>query len=355
MKICIVGGDGYIGFPLACKLAANGNDVLILDNLHKRNMASQFGCYPLFCVDMFETRLAKLFELTGMDTSLSYDFVDASILKDLRPIIMDFEPQVVINCTMPTSLALSTLYPNKALDTLQIIQNIVQSIDSECHFINLSPPMMATDLSIKDVLVMAVRRILRMYCDRRKLRVTNISLGSVYGIMGEYWNEAGLQTHIYYDDIFATVINRLVCQTMGGQLMTLYHNTPNSVSYQPSHDRTVTICRLDDAITGIDQAIDVCAGEGELRQLSLFSEALSLLVISNMVGDAASIEGHVSGMQYCYHHNPVDRTLGVSWETGFAGKPLLLTVGYIREMMIEIAPHAKNIDSRACVSGRYVY
>ena len=359
MKILIIGGSGYIGFPLACKLAGLENDVLILDNNRKQIYSKELKCSPLFGQDGMETRIGKVFELTGMDTSLEYDFIDANDARSLYSAITDFEPQVVINCTMTS--ALPGIGTNTSLSALTILHNILQCINTDCHAVNLSIPMITSDHTLNNVLATAAKSLLQLYCRRDGLVATNISLGSVYGIMGEYWHDAGIQTTLHYDDVFGTVINRLVCQVMGRSFMSIYHseNDNNKYKYLDTYlDRTTTICQLEDALAGIDKALEVCPRKGELRHISLFSEAISLRTISDMITDAATIEGHTAAIQYFYQDVLLHRQISTNHdEDGFAGfrTPSLLSIGYIREMMQVIAEQRHLINKSVCGAPRFSY
>jgi len=356
MKILIIGGNGYIGFPLACKLAGYENDVLILDNNMKQIYSKELRCHPLFGQDGLETRIGKVFELTGMDTSLEYDFVDATNVRSLYSAITDFEPQVVINCTMTS--ALQGVGTTTSLSALTILHNILECINVDCHVVNLSLPMFTTDHTLNDVMATAARRMLQLYCNRDGLIATNISLGSVYGIMGEFWNEAGIQTTLHYDDVFGTVVNRLVCQVMGWSFMSVYHDmSGNNKSLDPCLDRSTTICQLEDALTGIDKAIEVCPGKGELRHLSLFTEVISLRAITDMISDAATIEGHTAAIQYFYQDALLERHLRTNHEDDALAdyKATPLSVGYIREMMQAIALQRHLIYKAVCGAPRFSY
>ena len=351
MKILIIGADGYLGFPLACRLSTNGNDVLMIDNYSKRNTAGEFSCAPLFCIDGFESRIAKVFELTGMYTSLAYQFVDAANLPALQSCILDFEPQVVINCTMPVSDAHSLVHWKTLQSALEIVQNIMHCITSDCHLINLTPPAIDRDTSTKDIAVTLVKRLLRLHCARGG-RATNITIGSIYGTMGEYWSEAGIQTHIHYDDMFGTVVNRLICQVVSGSFMSVYHNVSGNTSPSTTLDRTIYLSQLDDTITGIDEAIDICAAEGELRHLSLFSEVTSLLKVTDLISDAAQIEGYAAAIQFFKVRSPVTRILSNGPLPAVRNK-VFLTVGYIREMMQDIEPFKHKINTGVCGAPRF--
>jgi UDP-sulfoquinovose synthase len=351
MKILIIGADGYLGFPLACRLSTNGNDVLMIDNYSKRLTSNEFRCDPLFCADGFETRVSKVFELTGMDTSLSYEFIDAKNLFALQACILDFEPQVIINCTMPVSDAHSIVHWNTLQSALEIVQNIMHCITSDCHLINLTSPANDRDTSMKDIAVTLVKRLLRLHCARGG-RATNITIGSIYGTMNEHWSDAGIQTHIHYDDMFGTVVNRLICQVVSGSFMSVYHNVSGNTSPSTTLDRTIYLSQLDDTITGIDEAIDICAAEGELRHLSLFSEVTSLQKVTDLISDAAQIEGYVAAIQFFKVRSPVTRILSNGPLPAVRNK-VFLTVGYIRQMMEDIAPYSSKINRGVCGMPRF--
>ena len=47
MKILILGGDGYLGWPTAMFFADKGHEVKIIDNFVKKKIESEFGIKPL--------------------------------------------------------------------------------------------------------------------------------------------------------------------------------------------------------------------------------------------------------------------------------------------------------------------
>ena len=48
MRILILGGDGYLGWPTAMHFSNLGHDVAIADNMIKRHWEEQMGASPLF-------------------------------------------------------------------------------------------------------------------------------------------------------------------------------------------------------------------------------------------------------------------------------------------------------------------
>ena len=48
MKILILGGDGYLGWPTSLYFSKQNHDVLIIDNFIKRKLQKKFQRYSLF-------------------------------------------------------------------------------------------------------------------------------------------------------------------------------------------------------------------------------------------------------------------------------------------------------------------
>ena len=48
MRILILGGDGYLGWPTAMDMSNKNNDVCVVDNYLRRKMAKETNSEPLF-------------------------------------------------------------------------------------------------------------------------------------------------------------------------------------------------------------------------------------------------------------------------------------------------------------------
>ena len=57
MKTLVVGGDGFCGWPTSLHLANCGHDVLILDNLSRRQIDEQLGTQSLTPIHGIEQRV----------------------------------------------------------------------------------------------------------------------------------------------------------------------------------------------------------------------------------------------------------------------------------------------------------
>ena len=67
MKIAVLGGDGFCGWPTALHLSDIGNDVLIVDNGSRRRIDDELGAYSLTPIRTLDERVAAWKEITGKE------------------------------------------------------------------------------------------------------------------------------------------------------------------------------------------------------------------------------------------------------------------------------------------------
>lgn len=65
MKTLILGGDGFCGWPTALHLSASGHEVVIVDNLSRRNIDNELEAYSLTPIAPMGTRLKAWKEISG--------------------------------------------------------------------------------------------------------------------------------------------------------------------------------------------------------------------------------------------------------------------------------------------------
>lgn len=58
-KVLVLGGDGFCGWPTSLHLSDQGHDVVIVDNLSRRNIDIELGCDSLTPISSPEVRLQK--------------------------------------------------------------------------------------------------------------------------------------------------------------------------------------------------------------------------------------------------------------------------------------------------------
>lgn len=76
MKVLILGGDGFCGWPTALHLSNKGHEVCIIDNLSHRKIDIELEVESLTPITSMSTRLAVWKELTGKE--ISFHNIDVS-------------------------------------------------------------------------------------------------------------------------------------------------------------------------------------------------------------------------------------------------------------------------------------
>ena len=95
MRILVLGGDGYLGWPTALHLSACGHDVAVADNFARRGYDHELGVDSLVPIETLQTRVAVWREHTGQDIRTYIgDLVDASFTYH---IVEDFQPDAVVH------------------------------------------------------------------------------------------------------------------------------------------------------------------------------------------------------------------------------------------------------------------
>ena len=91
MKILVLGGDGFCGWPTSLHLSAAGHDVMIVDNLSRRNIDNELGVTSLTPITYVGERIAAWQRLSGrtiefknIDVAENYHRL-LTALKDYRP------------------------------------------------------------------------------------------------------------------------------------------------------------------------------------------------------------------------------------------------------------------------------
>ena len=96
MKVLILGGDGFCGWPTALHLSNLGHDIVIVDNLSRRKIDIELEVESLTPIRPMSERLAAWKEVSGRDIQ----FVDMNIGKDyqeLLDLIADENPDTIVH------------------------------------------------------------------------------------------------------------------------------------------------------------------------------------------------------------------------------------------------------------------
>jgi UDP-sulfoquinovose synthase len=96
MRVLILGGDGFCGWPTALHLSARGWDVAIVDNGSRRRIDAELGAGSLTPIATLDERLAAWRELTGRRID-AYDFTVGRDFEALLSVLKAFRPDAVVH------------------------------------------------------------------------------------------------------------------------------------------------------------------------------------------------------------------------------------------------------------------
>ena len=96
MKIAVLGGDGFVGWPTVLHLSEQGHEVHIIDNLSRRWIDTELGVQSLTPMDSIQERCRIWYELTGR--RLEFHLIDVAKDYDLlRNWLAENKPDAVIH------------------------------------------------------------------------------------------------------------------------------------------------------------------------------------------------------------------------------------------------------------------
>lgn len=96
MRILILGGDGFCGWPTSLHLSASGHEVAIVDNLARRNADVELEVDSLTPIQPIGTRLGAWKELTGREIPF-YRFDVSDNYRQLLDLLLEWQPEAVVH------------------------------------------------------------------------------------------------------------------------------------------------------------------------------------------------------------------------------------------------------------------
>ncbi len=306
MRILILGGDGYLGWPQSLYLSSKGHDIVIFDNLMRRHFDLERGFDSLMPIYTLHERVAAWKEVSGRQ--IQFCIGDTMDYEALAAIFRDFQPEAVVHFAEQRSAPYSMIdrkhavftQTNNVVGTLNVLY-AMKEFSPDCHLVKLgtmgeygTPNIDIEEGFIEihhkgrsDVLPFPKQpgsfyHLSKTYdshnimfcCKIWGLRATDLNQGVVYGVeTGETMQDARLATRFDYDQIYGTALNRFCAQATVDYPLTVYGKGQQIRGY----------INLRDTIRCIELAITSPAGEGEYRVFNQITEQFSLLELAEMV------------------------------------------------------------------------
>lgn len=311
MRILILGGDGYLGWPTSMMFAAGGHEVLAVDNYLRRTIARQTSSEALMDNPNLEDRARIFREVTGHEVGVRIG--DVTDHRFLEGVVRDFRPEAVVHYAEQPSAPYSMRGYDEARLTLQnnlnATFNLIWAVlehAPDCHIVKLGTmgEYGTPNIDIEEGWIEIHHKgrsdrflfprqagslyhttkvldtdLLWFYVRTFGLRVTDLMQGPVYGLSTDEADlDLRLLPNFHYDDIFGTVVNRFLVQAVAGIPLTVYGKGGQVRGY----------LNLRDTMQCIELATRNPADPGELRVMNQFTETFSVNELADRVRRAGA-------------------------------------------------------------------
>lgn len=375
MKIFVLGGDGFCGWPTALHLSALGHEIVIIDNLSRRRIDAEMGVRSLTPIASIDTRLQAWREVSGK--TIRYQHIDiAQEFARLAAFIAVERPDAVVHFAEQRSAPYSMrgqvekryTVDNNLRGTHNLLVCLVEA-DLDCHVVHLGTagvygyggagfeiPEGYLPVTVKgengtvherEILfptqpgsvyhtTKSIDQILfQYYAENDRLRITDLHQGIVWGTQTkETRRHPSLINRFDYDGEYGTVLNRFLVEAVIGHPLTV-HGTGG---------QTRAFIHIEDTVRCIELAVNNPPQRGDrVKILNQVAETKSVQEVAELVArvTGATIE-HVANPRNEAAEN--DLQMRNATFRGLGLDPILLSEGLTTETSEIAARYADRID-----------
>ena len=375
MKIAILGGDGFCGWPASLFLSDKGHEVAIVDNLSRRAIDAELGAESLTPIASIDERLAAWKEISGKDIS----FANIDIAQDYAGFVeflRSFAPDAVVHFAEQRAASYSMKNPttkrytvdNNINATHNLLAAVVET-GLDIHVVHLGTmgvygygtagmqiPEGYLDIKVsvpeqgeveKSILypsnpgsIYRMTKVLDQhlfayYAKNDELRITDLHQGIVWGThTAQTQKDERLINRFDYDGDYGTVLNRFFVQAGIGYPLTV-HGTGG---------QTRAFIHIQDMVRCIELALENPPSRGDRVKI------LNQMTQTHRVRDLAEPIADISGAEVAYVPNPrkesAENELHVSNDTflGLGLNPTTLSEGLLHEVEEVAKKYADRVD-----------
>src|SRR5438045_714736 len=95
MRVIVLGADGYLGWPTALHLSAQGHEIIAADNLIRRRWDVLCGTESLVPIASMKRRVERWKALTGRE--IKWEKLDLTSLADTTALITQYQPEAIVH------------------------------------------------------------------------------------------------------------------------------------------------------------------------------------------------------------------------------------------------------------------
>ena len=319
MKILVLGGDGYCGWPTSLHLSDAGHEVVIVDNCVRRQIDHELKAQSLTPIADPRQRVLAWQEVSGQTVEIEFgDLLDWEFLSG---VVRRHRPEAVVHFAEQRSAPYSMIDRRHAIYTQH--NNVIGTVNvlfaleefaPDCHLVKLGTmgeygtpnidieegfieidhngrrdrlPYPKQPNSFYHLSKVHDSHNIHLTCKIWGLRATDLNQGVVYGtVTSQTERDPRLVNRFDYEEVFGTVLNRFCVEAAVGHPLTVYGKG----------GQTRGFLDIRDTVRCVELAILNPPEQGEFRVFNQFTEEFSVGQLAEMVVDAAGklgIEGRI--------------------------------------------------------------
>ncbi|MFM9087034.1 MAG: NAD-dependent epimerase/dehydratase family protein [Cyanobium sp.] len=330
MKVLVLGGDGFCGWPCAVNLAEVGHEVVIVDNLSRRKIDIDLGVESLTPIATLRDRLTaweqvggRPIRFTHLDIAKNYELLLELLRKERPDAVVHFAEQRAAPYSMKSSATKRYTVDNNVNGTHNLLAAIVES-GQDIHIVHLGtmgvygygshrgatipegyltvevPQPDGSRFTEKILhpanpgsvyhMTKTLDQLLIFYYNKNdNIRITDLHQGIVWGTNTSLTEKDPRLTNRFdYDGDYGTVLNRFLMQAAIGYPLTV-HGTGG---------QTRAFIHIRDSVRCVQLALEHPPTHGE--RVKIFNQ----MTESHRVADLAEKVAALTGAEVSYLSNP---------------------------------------------------
>ena len=377
MRIAVLGGDGFVGWPTALHLSDQGHEIHIVDNLSRRWIDTELGVQSLTPMDSIQERCRIWREVTGrsiqfhlLDLAREYQRLKQWLAEHRPDAVIHFAEQRAAPYSMKSDRHKTYTVDNNVSATHNLLTALVET-GIDAHLVHLGTmgvygyssvgaaiPEGYLDVEVETLdggragqeilyptrpgsvyhMTKSLDQILfQFYAQNDGLRITDLHQGIVWGTHTDQTRRhEQLVNRFDYDGDYGTVLNRFLIQAAIGYPLTV-HGTGG---------QTRAFIHIRDSVRCVELALSDAPQAGE--RVRIFNQ----MTETHRVRDLAEKVAAMTGAEVAYLPNPrkeaAENDLVVRNEQFLALglDPTTLDDGLLSEIVDVARKYAHRIDRK---------